>query len=441
MKRILWILAAILASLVLLLAAVLWGLQRWVGGDDFRARVQAQAQAALGVPVTLGAVQVDAWPLPAVALGGIVLATQPPLTVERVQARPVWAALLRGRLELATLVVRKAVLPAPAVAVLAAGLQRGKPKDASVPAGGAVPGSGSAATPAVANGIGWLPRRVLLDGLTWVDAKGLRSTVDAQAQLGDDGWPDSAQVKVLEGRLAGAQVRLQREGGQWLLDAQVGGGTVKGPLRLKPGSAGAAWLLQGELETVGVQVAALTAPARALTGLLAARTTLRAEFREPGGLADALQSQTRFTVRDAVVHGIDLARAVKSVGLSRGGETRLDTLAGQVLTQGRAVQLNNLVASSGVLAASGNVALAPDRSLSGRVTVELAAGSLGSVTQGAVGVPLAVGGTLDAPTVTLTRAALLGAAIGTVVMPGVGTGAGAQLGDRLGQGLRGLLGK
>jgi len=58
-----------------------------------------------------------------------------------------------------------------------------------------------------------------------------------------------------------------------------------------------------------------------------------------------------------------------------------------------------------------------------------------------VGVPLVVGGTLAAPEVTLTRGALLGAAVGTVVMPGVGTGAGMELGDRLGQGLNKLFGK
>ena len=53
---------------------------------------------------------------------------------------------------------------------------------------------------------------------------------------------------------------------------------------------------------------------------------------------------------------------------------------------------------------------------------------------------LALGGTVAAPEVTLTRSAMLGAAVGTMVMPGVGTGAGARLGDRLGQGLKGLSG-
>jgi hypothetical protein len=137
------------------------------------------------------------------------------------------------------------------------------------------------------------------------------------------------------------------------------------------------------------------------------------------------------------VHGVDLAQAVKTIGLSRGGQTTLDTLAGQVTTQGRSVQLHNLVATSGMLSATGNVSMAPDRTLNGRVSVELAAAAAG----GAIGVPLSVGGTLDSPSVTLTRGALLGAAIGTAIAPGVGTGAGAKLGDKLGESLRGLFGK
>ncbi len=42
---------------------------------------------------------------------------------------------------------------------------------------------------------------------------------------------------------------------------------------------------------------------------------------------------------------------------------------------------------------------------------------------------------------TWTRAALIGAAIGTVVMPGVGTGADAALGDKVGEKLKELFGR
>lgn len=418
-----WLTGGVLA-LLLLLAAVAMALQYWVDSDDFRIRVSRQMAAAVGLPVHLGRISVDLWPLPAVALEQVRLASRPPLTLERVEARPEWAGLLRGRLDIATLVVRDAVVPEDALAAMAAPAVRSKRDQASE---GGSPARGV---------IDFLPRRVVLDRVTWVQAKGGSITVTGQARFDADGMPATAQLEVLKGRFERAQGTLRRESDHWALRATLGGGSITGKFQAK-GAARGALLLQGQLDIVGVEVAALTAPSRTLTGQLDAHTGLRAEARELGALADALQTQTRFTVRNAVVHGIDLASAVKSVGLSRGGETRLDTLAGNISTQGRALHLTNLVASSGALSATGNVAMAPNRSLSGRITVDLASAAAG----GAIGVPLAVGGTLDAPSVTLTRGALVGAAVGTILAPGVGTGAGVKLGDRLEEGLKGLFGR
>lgn len=411
------------ALLVLLLAGVALALHQWLGTDDFRQRVEREASDALGVPLKLGALSVDVWPLPAVAVDKLRLQSRPPITLERVEARPAWAALLQGRLEIATLIVRDAVLPQQGIAAVVAAVQK---KQARAPVA-AKPQDGAAQ-------LAWMPRRARLERVTWVDAQGARTTVDASADLGSDGLLDEASFKILQGRLAGTQARVERESDHWPLRVDIGGGRIAGKLRLTPGQ-GTARVLQGQLDTSNVEVSALTAPSRTLTGKLEAQTTLRAEFRELGQIADVLTSQTRFTVRDAVINGLDLVKAVNTVGLSRGGETRLDTLAGQVHTKGRAAELSNLVASSGALSATGNVGLAANRSLNGRVTVELASN------KGRVGVPLEVSGTIDAPSVMLTRGALIGAAIGTAVAPGVGTGAGATLGDSVGEKLKGLFGK
>ncbi|MDB5964582.1 MAG: hypothetical protein JWQ72_1082, partial [Polaromonas sp.] len=201
-------------------------------------------------------------------------------------------------------------------------------------------------------------------------------------------------------------------------------------------------VLQGSFDTREVEVTALTAPSKALSGRLEATTTLNARAATTAALVEALRTDTTFTVRDATVNGIDLVRAVSTVGLSRGGQTRLQTLAGRVSSSGRAVELSSLAASSGALSASGHVSVSPAKMLAGEVSVRLSGESrLASAIGGAVAVPLVVGGTLDAPEVTLSRGALLGAALGTAMLPGVGTGAGASLGGKLGEGLRGLFGK
>jgi hypothetical protein len=279
-----------------------------------------------------------------------------------------------------------------------------------------------------------LPRRAVFDDITWIDEKGQRITLAAEAELGGDGMLDKASFKIVQGRLAGTQGTIRREPDHWPVRVDIGGGRITGKVQLQPGKNGSQ-VLTGQLNTENVEVSALTAPSKPLTGKLQAQTSLRSEFREPGQLVDVLNTQTRFTVRDAIVQGIDLQKAVQTVGLSRGGITNLDTLAGQVATQGKAVQLTNLVATSGALSATGNVAIAPSKALSGRVNVDLAS------SKGALGVPLVVGGTLDEPSVTLTRGAMIGAALGTLVVPGAGTAAGASTGDKIGESLRGLFGK
>lgn len=458
MTRILkWLLGAALA-VVVLFAALVFALHRWVGTDDFRQRIEREASAALGVPVLLGSVAVSVWPLPAVAFGGLTLQSKPPVTLERLEVRPQWQALLQGQLRVATLIVRKAVLPQLGIDAILLALQ----KKSSVPSAPSAPAAPAAKPPAATqpaasapakDELAWLPRRTVLDDVTWVSAKGANTALEGEARLGPDGLPDSASLKLIRGNLQGLRAQLTREpraagqestGDQWALRVDVGGGKIEGQLGMqrKLEKAGPELVLQGKLETRDVEVSALTAPSKPLSGLLEASTTLNARAATTDALVEALQTQTSFTVRNATLHGIDLAKAVKTVGLSRGGQTQLQTLAGHVSTQGRAVQLSNLVASSGALSASGNVAVSQSRALSGQISVNLSGDSkLGSAIGGAVGIPLVVGGTLEAPEVTLSRAALLGAAIGTALMPGVGTGAGAKLGGKVNEGLKKLFGK
>jgi hypothetical protein len=402
---------------VLLLVSVALLLQYWLRTDDFRVRVEKEATAALGVPLKLGKLSIDLWPLPAVAADDVQIQTRPMLTVGRIEARPNYPALLSGRLQIATLVVRKAVLPQTAIAALANAAQKKGAKPAPKPA----------ARPAESPGRGtmdMLPRRAVFDDITWIDEKGQRMTADAQVDLAADGLPDQASFKITQGRLAGTHGKIDREGDQWPVRVDIGGGQIAGKLKLAPAKGGTQ-VLSGSLATQNVEVSALTAPSKPMTGKLQAQTTLRSEFREAGQLVDVLNTQTRFTVRDALIKGVDLQKAVQTVGLSRGGITRLDTLAGQVATQGKVVHLSELVANSGTLSATGDVTISATQALNGKVNVVL-----GTNKGAPVGVPLEVGGTVDDPSVTMTRGAMLGAAVGAAA-------AGQSLGDKL----KGLFGK
>ena len=121
-------LAVLALGVVLLFAALVFALHRWVSTDDFKQRVTAEATTALGVPVALGSISVDVWPVPAVALNQIRLQTVPAITVERLEARPQWRPLLEGRLVVATLIVRQAVLPQVGVDALLKARQQARPE-------------------------------------------------------------------------------------------------------------------------------------------------------------------------------------------------------------------------------------------------------------------------------------------------------------------------
>jgi hypothetical protein len=332
----------------------------------------------------------------------------------------VWSALLHKKLEISTLYVRNAVVPQEAIAAVAASHRKAHPESAKEKK----EATGSSTVE--------LPRRIVLDKVTWVDSKNQRNVVDATARIDDDGLPAQVDVEVSQGRWEGVQAKLQRTANRWNLNGRVGGGTITGRFETSKNAKGEPQL-QGEFDTANVEVSAFTAPSKTLTGKLEAHTNVQANLRDLGALPDVVQTQTKFTINNAVVHGIDLAQAVKSVGMNRSGETHLNTLAGQLVTHGRAAELNNLVASSGALSATGHVTVSAEKNLGGSMNVNLAERAVGT----AVGIPLVVGGTLESPSVTLSRAALAGAAVGTLIAPGVGTAAGASLGDKL----KGLFGK
>jgi hypothetical protein len=435
-----WLLLSFVLTCVLLSVA-LFLLYRWVGTDDFRSRVQIQASEVAGREVRLQAVTVDVWPLPAVVLNRVEVATRPAIRIARIEVRPVLPALFSGRLELSTLLVRQADLSQAAVD----DLRSAQPPSAKSQAD---PRGPQGAVADVVQVI--VPRRVVMDSATWRSSSGSATTFNADARLDPFGLPDELKLTVLAGSLQGTRLSVHRipSKSEWDVDLEIAGGTVKGRLQL-PHQPGQGLAAAGQFETRNVELGVLlraqqleqgaggTDPRAAMSGKLEASTTFRARSADWGGLLEGMQTESRVVVHQAVIHGIDLAKAVRSVSLSRGGITRLDTLAGQVRTRGRTVELRNLVASSGALSAGGQLTIAPDRQLQGRIEVNLGAKVVGT----AVGVPLLVEGTLDQPQLRLTRAALAGAAIGTLIMPGVGTGAGATLGEKISNGLKGLFGK
>ncbi|MDX9952213.1 MAG: AsmA family protein, partial [Methylophilaceae bacterium] len=191
------------------------------------------------------------------------------------------------------------------------------------------------------------------------------------------------------------------------------------------------WALEGKLNVSGVQVAkpvSMVSQSTQLSGKLSGDGSYKASTKEPAKLMEQLQANFRFKVLDGVLDGVDLAKAATLLGTKGGmdGQTRFDTLTGMLNVAGKQYHLRNLDIASGLLKATGDVKIKPNKELGGEVKVEIKKGTT------LVAIPLQVTGTTEKPMVLPTKAALAGAAAGTAILgPGVGTSLGIQAADKL----------
>ena len=409
-------LGAGLATLVLAGAV----LAHWLPSDEALAQRAASALSSeLGVTVGVAALHWQVLPVPAVVLENVVTQQTQPVRMARLTLYPAWGALWRRRIQFDRITLDGALVPQLSLSALS------------------MPGkSGSSASSPTAAGAPWtaatLPvRRFEFRDVTWISPRDVAVVYAGEADF-DEGWrPRTAQL-----RRPGAQVLtdldLTRQGQQdsWLLGIHLGGGTVNGEIRLQALDNGRL-RLTGKLHPRDVELASGVAAFNRrpiISGKASGETTLSAEGDQAMDLAQALHTQTSLRMQPATLLRFDLDKAIRTAGQDHAGQTRLDSVTGQLDTQntpgGMVVRFNDIQARSGALSASGKATLA-NRHIEAAFAVDLV--------DGVVGVPLTLSGPTDAVKVSVPGAAAVGAAVGTAVLPGVGTVLGARLGAALGK--------
>ena len=236
------------------------------------------------------------------------------------------------------------------------------------------------------------------------------------------GAPLTFDTLAAQGTLKGKQLELGK------IEAELYGGTLVA-------SAQADWgkqlQLAGRAQLAGIDLVpmqkALGRPAR-LSGRLKADAVFSAYAKTPAELRGGLKLDGPFEVLGGVYQGVDLSRAGELLGERRdGGATTFEELKGTLELRGEHVKLNQLCMRSPKIVAGGNVEIAPDKTLSGKLDISVAQ------TGGFVGVPVALGGTTEEPSMRPSKGYLIGVAIGTVLMPGLGTSIGSSLGGQIGR--------
>lgn len=234
------------------------------------------------------------------------------------------------------------------------------------------------------------------------------------------GTPLTFETLVAQGVLKGQQLDLPK------IEGLLYGGQVAGSARADWGKQ---WQVSGKAKLSGVDLAplqqAMGKPAK-LSGRLKADAAFSSRARSPADLREGLSLDGPFEVLGGVYQGVDLSKAGDLTGKRADGDaTTFEELKGRLELRGHNIKLSELCVRSPKVVAGGDVQIAPDHKLSGRLDVSVAK------TGGFVGVPVSLSGTTDDPSLSPTRGYMIGAAIGTVILPVIGTSIGSSLGSRL----------
>jgi uncharacterized protein involved in outer membrane biogenesis len=415
-------LIGIAVALLLGVGVLVWVVSaRLPTDDEVAAKIAEGFEKRFGVALKVGGAHWSLLPVPVLVLSDIATDQPRPITLRRATLRLQLAPLLQRVIAVDEIEIESLVLPRASVRAF-----RGKgPKPQE--------GSGNVVALPAPWTLAPVPVELLRwRDVVWIDRRDISLAYDGDVRF-DPGWrPRQARLERAS-VTPPVRLRLDRQAGQdrWRTRIDAGGGTWNGVSRLETLPDGKLQF-SAELEPRQIDIESLVQAfdrRTSVAGKFSGNTTLVAEAgssEELGALIRSLHTRTTFSVQPATLTKLDVAKAVATAGVSRGGTTQLDELTGTVDTQGTedgvVIQYTNLKARSGVLTASGNLKLF-NRKLDGEIAVDLV--------DGVIGVPLKIGGTASDPELSLTGAALTGAAIGSVVLPGVGTAIGARVGQQV----------
>jgi len=399
----------LLALLLIVLASLI------PSDEELAQRASAELEAALGVPVSIGALHWQLRPSPQVVIENVATRQPQPVEVKRFTAYLNTAALWKLRLKVDRAELQGAVLPQLSLHDLGRAAPAAAPQKQRSFSLDALPLA-----------------QLAFQDVAWISRRGIRIVYSGEADF-DANWRPRTARLWRPGVVPAADMALTRQGqnDRWDARGNVGGGTANGELQLQTQSEGEL-RVTGRLLPRNIEVASalqvFMRPA-IVAGKASGETTLSASGATLAELAQSLHTRTSFAMGRSTLLRLDLDKAIRSVGKDHAGKTSLDAITGQLDTQntpqGMVVELTQLKTSSGALSASGHARIANER-----IEAELAV----DLVDGVVGVPIRISGPLEQVqvSVSVSAGALAGAAVGTAVLPGVGTAIGARIGAALG---------
>jgi hypothetical protein len=266
-----------------------------------------------------------------------------------------------------------------------------------------------------------LVKRVLLEQVVLRHPEWNLPRFDADVDLGEG--PGIVQV-LLHSREGAMRLHVQasfngEEAELSSVKGELYGGTIAASVRASLGSQKE---VSGKATLAGVDLVPVQ-QAFGKAGNLSGRLKAEAIFALQ---SDGLVLDAPFEVHGGAYQGVDLSRAGETAEQQpQGGTTTFEQLTGILEIRGKELRLNRLCMRSPGRVAGGSVQIGPGQTLSGKLDVSMAK------TGGFVGVPMSLGGTTSEPSLTPSKGYVIGAVIGTMLLPGIGTTLGASAGSRL----------
>lgn len=409
-----WLAGLVLALAALaVLVAVLISLTP--SDEELAQRASSELEAALGVPVSVGALHWQLFPSPRVVIENTATRQPAPVEVKKLTAYLNTAALWQRRVKVDSAELEGVVLPQLSLRGL---------------------GQGRSTRPQAAGKFGFtvdeVPlSRIVFHDLAWISRHGNRTVYAGEADF-DALWRPRTARMSRQGVTPATDLTLTRQGQEDRWDARinVGGGSANGQVQLQA-SDKAGMRVTGKLQPRDIDLVSMLAAFNhrsIIAGKASGETTLSASGATVGELARSLHTTSSFTTGRSTLLRFDLDKAIRSLGREHDGQTPLNAITGQLDTQntaqGMVVDFSRIKTGSGAFSASGKARVA-NRRIDAEFAVDLV--------DGVVGVPLKITGPLEKIAVSVPASALAGAAVGTAVMPGIGTAIGARIGAALGQ--------
>ncbi len=359
--------------------------------------IQGIASEKLGQPVTIADLSFHLFPTPRVVAKDLVVGKRSDAAIAELEIVPDLMSFLSGARDIRLIRAEKVALKESALAI---------------------PGS----MPKSPGGPPVVVRRIVLKQLSLQHPTLRLPTLDVDARLGAQGL-EEARIDGPDTALVIKMSHLADRVADIVVEGKLFGGAVNGTAHADWSKL---WQVAGKATLDGVDlvpVQRLLGKKPQLSGRLKTQATFSGKARKPEQLADVLAVDGPFEIVGGAYQGVDLSKAADITGKSAAGDaTPFEEFRGKLQARGRKVHIESLCVRSPKVTAGGTVDVAADQSLAGRLDVSL------TKTSGMVGVPVALSGTVSEPSIRPTKGYLIGATIGTLILPGIGTGIGASAG-------------